>query len=201
MKKKYEEIINDLSDREILFHLIATQGLLITISVILGAIFFDSFSSFYELFQWSDTRIWTIGGIAGICVVLLDLILMRLLPSSLYDDGGLNVKLFRNKSVWQIALIAAMVAITEEILFRGMIQTHVGLVITSIIFALIHYRYLFNMFLFVNIVALSFFIGFIYQITENLLVTILMHFMIDFLLGVIIRFSKKDNEQEEGTHE
>lgn len=201
MKKKYEEIIEELSDREIVFHLIATQLLLLIISVILGFILFDSFSAFKELFKWEDTRIWTIGAMAGLFVVLLDLSFMKLLPASLYDDGGLNVKLFRNKTVWQIALIAFFVAVSEEILFRGIIQTHAGLIVTSIIFALIHYRYLFNLFLFVNIIALSFFVGYIYELTENLLATILMHFLIDFLLGLYIRFSKKDRKLEGGPHE
>lgn len=201
MKKKYEEIIKELSDREIVFHLVATQVLLIIISIILGFILFDSFSAFYELFQWGDTRIWTIGVTSGLFVVLLDLSLMKLLPSSMYDDGGLNAKLFHNKTAVQIALIAACVAISEEILFRGMIQTHAGLVVTSIIFALIHYRYLFNVFLFINIIVLSFFIGFIYEYTENLLVTIVMHFIIDFLLGLYISFSKKDRKVEGGPHE
>ena len=85
-------------------------------------------------------------------------------------------------------MIAAVVAIGEEILFRGVIQTHFGLIAIELIFALVHYRYLFNWFLFVNIIALSFLIGFIYLQTENILVTIFMHFLIDFLIGCIIRY-------------
>lgn len=187
MKKKYEEIIKELSDRELMFHLYVTQIVLLVISLVLGWILFDSFSSFAELFKWEDRHIWTIGGVAGLVVVLFDLLLMRILPPSYYDDGGLNERLFHNKSVLQIAIIAAMVSISEEVLFRGVIQTHFGLVVTSILFALIHYRYLFNWFLFLNITLLSFLIGFIYDVTGNLLVTIFMHFLIDFMLGTIIK--------------
>ena len=85
-------------------------------------------------------------------------------------------------------LIAALVAISEEILFRGVIQTNTGLIISSIIFAVVHYRYLFNWFLFTNIILLSFLIGYIYLVTNNLVVTIVMHFFIDFILGLIIKF-------------
>lgn len=195
-KQQYSNLVAGLSNREIMFHLLATQLLLLFISLVLGFFLFDSFSSFLHVFNWNDSNIWLVGGAAGVGVVLLDIILMKFLPPSYYDDGGLNKKIFQNQSVFGIAIIAAMVSISEEILFRGIIQTHLGLIISSLIFALIHYRYLFNIFLFVNITALSFFVGYIYLVTENLFVTIFMHFLIDFLLGLHIRFTKKNVPKE-----
>lgn len=199
MKKKYDDIIKELSDKEIVFHLIATQLLLLTVAACLGWFLFDSMAEFFTLFKWQDKNIWLVGGVAGIAIVLLDLLLMKILPRSYYDDGGLNERLFRNKTIGQIALIAAAVAISEELLFRGVLQTHFGLIVSSLLFALIHYRYLFKWFLFVNIVALSFLIGYLYDLTGNLLVTIFMHFLINFLLGCVICFftPKKHHEQEE----
>ena len=117
---------------------------------------FDDLAEFTALFIWDLQQIILWGGIAGVAVVLLDLILMKLLPSHYYDDGGLNERIFRNRSISQIAFIAAIVAIPEEILFRGMIQTHFGLISSSIIFAIVHYRYLFNWYLFLNVIGLSF---------------------------------------------
>lgn len=191
MKDQYKETVASLTEKELLFHLFATQILLLTISAVLGMILFDSLEEFKNIFIWNDHKILTVGAAAGITVVAIDLLLMKVLPQSYYDDGGLNIRVFRNKAVWQIALIAAVVAISEEILFRGVIQTHAGLIVTSVIFALVHYRYLFNWFLFMNIILLSFLIGFIYLQTNNLLVTIIMHFFIDFLLGLSIKFRAK----------
>lgn len=187
MKNKHFELINELSDRELLFHLYATQALLLTISLILGFFLFDDFSQFIDIFQWNDVNVLYLGVGAGLIIVIFDLIMMKALPDSFYFDGGLNKKIFQNRNFFHIGVIAALVAISEEILFRGVIQTHFGLVISSVIFALVHYRYLFNWFLFVNIIVLSFLIGFIYEATGNLAVTIAMHFTIDFLLGVSIR--------------
>ncbi|MFE8695620.1 CPBP family intramembrane glutamic endopeptidase [Cytobacillus sp. FJAT-53684] len=201
MKDKYSGVIKELSDKELLFHLYLTQIILLTISGILGMILMDSFVEFLRLFQWNDKNILLIGGIAGLAVVILDLFLMRVLPSSYYDDGGLNERIFRNRSVLHIAFIAAVIAFSEELLFRGIIQTHAGLVISSLIFAVVHYRYLFNWFLFSNIVLLSFFIGYLFLLTENLWVTIFMHFIIDFLLGVIIKIKYQNNKQEGMFHE
>lgn len=188
MKDRYKETVDSLTEKELIFHLFATQIVLLTISLILGMILFDSLQEFLQLFDWKDSRIITGGfGVAAV-VVFVDLLFMKYLPPSFYDDGGLNERIFKNRTIMQIAGIAAVVAISEEILFRGIIQTNTGLLISSIIFAIVHYRYLFNWFLFTNIILLSFLIGYIYMVTNNLAVTIVMHFFIDFLLGIAIRF-------------
>lgn len=198
MKRKYNELITALTDKELLFHLYMTQIIILAISLILGFLLFDNFSFFNP--DWKDVRILSIGAPCGIAVVLADLLLMNLLPRSYYDDGGLNERIFKNRTSLHIVVIAAFVAFSEELLFRGVIQTKVGLLIASLIFAIIHYRYLFNWFLFLNIILLSFFIGFIYLKTGNLAITIWMHFIIDLLLGLYIKFRKvnriADEEQE-----
>lgn len=202
MKNKYNELIKGLTDREILFHLYMTQIILLVITIVLGFLLFDQFS-FMKAIDFSDIRILLIGVPAGVAVVILDILLMKWLPSSYYDDGGLNKRIFKNRSILHIAWIAAFVAISEELLFRGVIQTKVGLILASLIFAIIHYRYLFNWFLFTNIVVLSFFIGYMYEWSENLALTIVMHFTIDFLLGLYIKYrhSKEIVEQEGLFHE
>ncbi|MFB5195634.1 lysostaphin resistance A-like protein [Neobacillus sp. KR4-4] len=197
MKKKYFELINGLTDRDLLFHLYMTQIILCVISLLLGFIFFDHFS-YLENIILDDSNIFIIGIPAGVIIVMLDVLLMKWLPSSFYDDGGLNERIFKNRNFFHIIVIAFFVAFSEELLFRGIIQTKVGLVFASIIFAIIHYRYLFNWFLFVNIVILSFLIGVIFEWTNNLAVTIVMHFVIDFLLGVYIKCKSPTREDPRG---
>lgn len=192
MKKNYRELIQRATDKELLNSLYLTQVMILIISFLLGMFLFDDLGEFIDLFIWDLPQIILWGGIAGVAVVLLDLILMKLLPSRYYDDGGLNERIFQNRSLFQIALISAIVAVPEELLFRGIIQTHFGLIAASIIFAIVHYRYLFNWYLFLNVIGLSFFIGYVYLHTNNILVTIFMHFLIDFLLGCHI----KQQEQE-----
>ncbi|WP_080845417.1 CPBP family intramembrane glutamic endopeptidase [Cytobacillus gottheilii] len=191
MKNRQKDILEEITDRELIFHLYLTQIILFVISVVLAWLFFDHYSEITALFKWDFKEIVLFGGGAGVLVVLIDSILMKILPQSYYNDGGLNEKIFRGRSVLHIAFISLVVAISEEILFRGVIQTNFGWIVSSVVFALIHFRYLFHWYLFLNIVALSFFIGYIYVITENLFVTIFMHFLIDFLLGVIIKYGKK----------
>ncbi|MEK1830639.1 CPBP family intramembrane glutamic endopeptidase [Priestia megaterium] len=72
---------------------------------------------------------------------------MKCVPEHLYDDGGINERLFANRSVPHLILICIIVACSEEILFRGVIQVQFGLFWASIVFALVHIRYLKKWFL------------------------------------------------------
>lgn len=92
-----------------------------------------------------------------------------------------------------------MIAFSEELLFRGVIQTHFGLFVASTVFALLHVRYLEKLFLFAMVVLLSFFLGYIYELTNSLWVTIFAHFLIDFVLAVDIRLNYIRNmKQKDG---
>lgn len=150
---------------------------------------------FFALFQWDGPSI-AIGILSGLVIVMLDIIGMRVLPPSYYNDGGVNIRIFSSLSPAHIVVITLIIAFSEEVLFRGVLQTHFGLIVTSLIFALVHYRYLFQWFLFLNVVLLSFFIGWIYELTGNLLATIIMHFIIDCLLGLYIYISQRAGRED-----
>ena len=83
MKKKYFNLIKDISDKDLIFSLYFTQLLLLTIAFILGIFLFDSVSAFLELIYNCDPNILIVGGTAGLLVVLVDLLLMKLLPVEL----------------------------------------------------------------------------------------------------------------------
>lgn len=197
MKDKYFQLIASLTDKDLLYHLYLTQFMLLIISFAAGFFLYDHFS-FLSHFHLNDTHIVTIGLPLGIGVVILDILLMKMLPASFYNDGGLNERIFKNKHVAHILLITVLVSFSEELLFRGVIQTKVGLIAASIIFAIIHYRYLFNWYLFTNIVLLSFVIGLVYEWTANLAVPMMMHFVIDFFLGVYISFKHSRSTKGNG---
>ncbi|MEW8972226.1 MAG: hypothetical protein AB2411_16475 [Mesobacillus sp.] len=72
MKDRYKETVAGLTEKELLFHLVATQILLLTISAILGMILFDSLNEFKEIFVWRDWGILSIGLTAGAAVVVID---------------------------------------------------------------------------------------------------------------------------------
>ncbi|OIK12255.1 CPBP family intramembrane glutamic endopeptidase [Bacillus sp. MUM 13] len=187
MKNKQAELIKQLSDKQLIYNLFITQLILLAAALLLGLFLFPDIASFTALFRIRDINIAVIGLPAGAAVVAFDIIMMKTIPASWQDDGGVNERIFKSLSYPLVPAAALIVAFCEEVLFRGVIQTNIGLVWTSVIFALVHYRYLFKWYLLVNIAGLSFFIGWIYSITGNLMVTITAHFIIDFILGIILK--------------
>ncbi|RLQ95062.1 CPBP family intramembrane glutamic endopeptidase [Falsibacillus albus] len=199
--KKQSEIIKSLTAQELAFHVYSTQFVLLTISILLGIFLFDSVREVFELFRW-NTRFVLLGITMGSVVVLLDIGLMKLLPEKYYDDGGINEKIFKNRTILEILFFAITIAICEELLFRGIIQTHTNWIVGSIIFALIHIRYWGHWYLIVNILLLSLLISGLYEWTDqSLLAVMFMHFIIDFLLGIVVRENAKKALKEGMNHE
>jgi uncharacterized protein len=197
--RRQSEQIRMMGDREVLIHLYFTQLLLIVVSAIIGFFLFD-LSTFRKIWHFDVVTVLKYGGGSAMIILAIDFLLMRYLPEHWYDDGGINEKIFQNRSIPHIFFLCLLIAFSEELLFRGVIQTHFGLFIASIVFALLHVRYLEKWFLFVMVVLLSFFLGYIYQRTNSLWVTIFAHFLIDFILAIDIRLHYVRNmKQEDGS--
>ena len=183
MKK---QSINDISQKQLLNALYITQLFVIILASIIGFYLFNDFNHFIRLFtieiKWIVCAV-----ILSIIIVIIDIMIWTYLPRSYYDDGGINEKLFYRLPISKIAMIALLVSICEELLFRAVLQTHFGLVITSCIFALIHIRYLKKWVLLLNVIILSFVIGLLYEVSNHQIIpVILLHFLIDFILGIYI---------------
>ncbi|MBM7621324.1 membrane protease YdiL (CAAX protease family) [Bacillus tianshenii] len=201
MKNKQAEMVKRMSDKELLYHLYMSQLLFFLVAAVLAFFLFEGWDDFLILLEWDIQEIFTIGSSVGVAVVVIDLILMKYVPRELMDDGGINEKMFQKRSTLHIIALALLIATVEELLFRGVIQTHFGIWIASFIFAIMHIRYLHKWLLLISVILLSFLLGYLYEWTENLLVTIWAHFIIDVLLALKIRseYVKKTNgEVSEG---
>ncbi|WP_100372661.1 CPBP family intramembrane glutamic endopeptidase [Bacillus sp. FJAT-45037] len=185
--KEQTRPIDRLSDREVLISLYLSQLAIILLAMVLSFFVFPDFLSFYRLlsFSWFDVIIIG-GGFAGI-VVLADVLIDRFVPKRFLDDGGINERVFTNRSIPHMVILCMTIAIAEEWLFRAVLQTAFGLVIASTLFALVHVRYVKKPFLFIFVLLVSFSLGWLFKYTESLIVTITAHFLIDFLFGLYIR--------------
>ncbi|TFE03111.1 CPBP family intramembrane glutamic endopeptidase [Jeotgalibacillus salarius] len=168
-----------------------TQIMLLALSVLLGLILFGQLSDFTLIFKLNSKVVLT-GFMIGVFCVAVDLILMKYLPEKAFYDGGINIRLFSCLSPTQILFVTMLIAFSEELLFRGVIQTHFGILTASIVFIAVHVRYLKNIFLFINVAILSFLLGFVYEYTESLWSVIIIHFIIDYILGIYIHYSYKE---------
>lgn len=187
--KDQTELIKSMDVRTLIINLYLTQGIILIIAILLGIILFENLEEFLNLWKLRLNEVLFYGAGSACIILIIDCMLTWFLPRKMVDDGGINEKIFRNISVPHAFIICVIVAFSEEILFRGIIQTHVGYIAASIIFALIHYRYIFKWVLLVAVILVSFFLGWIFYLTNNLMVTFLAHFLIDFTLALLLRFN------------
>ena len=186
-RKKQAEVIQELTDQELVWNVVASQLIFLFLAAI-ASFFLFSWNELFGLFDFQWMEIFLYGLIPGTVVVIIDLLLIRFVPKKHWDDGGVNEKIFRSLNAGQIFLLATVIGVSEEFLFRGVIHTELGYIVASSIFALVHVRYLRKPVLLVSVILLSFLIGYMYEITGNLLVPIVAHIWIDFLLGIYYRY-------------
>ncbi|WP_408006561.1 type II CAAX prenyl endopeptidase Rce1 family protein [Pseudalkalibacillus sp. A8] len=184
-----KELIKSLSQRDLYLNLYLTQGIFLLLTVILSFLFQQNFADWIALFhlEWIRIIVWSTPVI--ILVVLIDLILWKKAPRRWIDDGGINERIFSDISLLHLILITVIIGLCEELLFRGVLQTNIGYVPASLLFALMHIRYITKPVLLLFAILLSFLLGAIFIFTGNLLIPIFIHIAIDFLLGLFIRYN------------
>ncbi|UQZ32436.1 CPBP family intramembrane metalloprotease [Paenibacillus sp. PK3_47] len=178
-----------LTDKLLLVNLYITQGLTLFIGLIWILLQkrnpFDilNFPAGYKFIYWGL-------GLAAVMLVV-DFILTHIVPEDSMDDGGINELLFGKRPLWHIVIIAAVVSVCEELLFRGAIQYAFGPYWTSIIFALIHVRYLRHWVPTGWVFLSSYGLGYIYIHSGTIWAPILCHFFIDLFSGLVIRYRRE----------
>lgn len=192
MKKRQSqsELIKQMTGKQVRQSVFLSQGLFIIIALGLSGILFSSYHDWFELFNVNLQEILFFGALPALILVIVEILLSKVVSKEALDDGGINEKVFRDASVATIFVLALVVAIAEELLFRGVLQTTFGLFIASGIFAVIHERYLKKPLLFIFVVLTSFLIGYLFHLTNNLFVVIAFHFLLDFLLGLFFKYRK-----------
>lgn len=182
--------VDELSDKLLLVNLYATQAL--TVIIGLAWVFFQG-QNILEIFriQGSLSFLYWGAGLAAL-VVAFDIGISRWIPDEAKDDGGVNERIFRNRPLWHIALICAVVSVCEELLFRGAMQHSFGPYWTSIIFAAIHVRYLRHWIPTGMVFAISYGLGWLQMYTGTIWAPIFTHFLVDLTMGIIIKYRREE---------
>ncbi|MFC4777529.1 CPBP family intramembrane glutamic endopeptidase [Paenibacillus sp. GCM10023252] len=180
--------VDDIDDRMLLINLYVTQGLTLFIGLIWILFQGRNPIHLFSLPSSAEFAWWGIGLAAAVIVV--DLIISRWVPEEASDDGGINERIFRTRAVWHIVVLSFIVAVCEEFLFRGVIQHAFGPYWTSILFASIHVRYLKHWIPTGLVFSISYGLGWIYMQTDTLWAPIAAHFIIDVVMGLIIRLRR-----------
>ncbi|WP_281886845.1 CPBP family intramembrane glutamic endopeptidase [Paenibacillus sp. YYML68] len=179
----------ELNDRLLLINLYVTQALVLLAAVVIMLFQRPDLLQMFSIEPGLTIVLW--GALFAGAVLAVDLLVTNWVPSEVTDDGGINQMLFGNRPLWHIALLSLVVAFCEELLFRGAIQAAWGPYWTSILFAAIHIRYLQHWLMTGLVFSISYGLGWIYIQTGTLWTPILAHFLIDFIMGCILRYRRE----------
>lgn len=173
-----------------------TQFIILVIALICIWFFigYSNFTMNHISLNSHDIVFYGIGG--GLLLIIFNILLNVLIPERLLDDGGFNKQFFSSLSLIEISFLCILISLSEELMFRGFLQTKFGIIIASIIFALVHFRYVKKIVLLTVVLLESFFLGYLYLITANLIVVIVTHFILDYVLGLYMKFSMEREENE-----
>lgn len=184
--------IDQITPRELLLNVYFSQSLFMLAALGLAFFFNVSFPWVLHDIDLSINE-WLLAISTGLFLPFLSIQLKKRLPEESLDDGGINEKIFGSLSYIHIFFLTGIIAFAEEWLFRGVLQSLLGLFITSIIFAVLHVRYIKKPVLFSIVCGLSFWLGMIYEMTDNIWVPFIAHFLIDFISGCWIAKQNKNN--------
>ena len=188
---KFRQInTNELSEKILLINLYITQALVLLLGIVIIA--FQRENEMIPLFYAPENLsfLWYGGSLAA-AVLLADFAIAKFVPEEVTYDGGINEMIFRNRPLWHIGLLTFVIAVCEELLFRGAIQFQFGPYWTSIVFAFIHFRYLRHWLMTGLVFSISYGLGWIYEETGTLWAPITAHFLIDFIMGCMIRYRRE----------
>jgi len=181
--------IDEIDDKMLLINLYGTQAVTLIIGLIW--IFFQHRNPFM-LFELPDTYKFLYWGLGlGSLVLVVDLLVSRFVPDEAGDDGGINERIFKNRPWWHVIVLSFIVSVCEETLFRGGIQHSFGPYWTSILFAVIHVRYLKHWIPTGLVFSISYGLGWVYDYTGTLWAPIIAHFVVDAVMGFIIKYRRE----------
>lgn len=186
MDRKYPHM-RDPDERVLLLNLYMTQGLVLGLALLIIWLGKGSVAGLFAV-KPEDTVVAVVLGTAVAALVLAaDGLLSRLAPGMMKDESGIDEKLFAGRPLAHVAFICLVVAVCEELLFRGALQPLIGNYWTSVVFAAVHFRYLRHWLPTLTLFAVSFALGWAFDRTGTLIAPVTAHFLIDLVNGSMLR--------------
>lgn len=136
-----------------------------------------------------DTVIGTLGALIPLALFVFllsekanNIPLLGSLKKTIINDISV---IFSDCRLIDLCFISVLAGFAEELLFRGVIQVKIGIIGASIIFGLLHFitpAYC------IIATIMGFYLGFLFQYYESILIPIQLHFVYDFGALIYLRF-------------
>lgn len=185
----------EIDEATLRLNLWLTQGLVLIVAAG-SSLWAHGIQGTMELFRsplWSSLT-WSGGVIAG--VVLLSIVMDKYLPKRWQDDGSVNMRIFGSMSPVTTLLVCIAVGFGEEWLFRGVIHSFAGNFWTSLLFTLVHVRYVTKPLMVISVFGTSWLLGMLFTYSGSLWSPIVAHIGIDLLLAFYLQATMKKEKGE-----
>ncbi|MCL1696979.1 CPBP family intramembrane glutamic endopeptidase [Lysinibacillus sp. BPa_S21] len=193
IKDKPKKIKKDFSPKDAVF--VFSSFTFVCVAVIFVLIVYDVFT--VQNFLSFDQPSRMIGSVvlAAFGLLLFGVILTLLIPSKYIDETNNS---YQNYSLLGIIAFMLIGALFEEILFRGIIQNlllvlleneWMAIIITTLLFLGMHTQYFKKPIMLINITIPSVIFGWIYFDTNNILVPFLVHFLMNIGMTLLFKYN------------
>jgi len=176
----------DIPKKMMVVNLIVSQLLLIVLAVILQFIF-NKQLCFEEIFLLNFTTYTIFIGIfSSVLLLLIQLAFFKFISAErLFEQ--INAYLLQNFSLKELSLIFLVGAISEEFLFRATIQPKIGILLGSLIFTVVHFRYLRKILILIEVFIIGLVLGLSYYLTSSIWVPIFCHFLVNLTTAFLYK--------------
>jgi len=175
----------NISDKVVVVNLYITQSLLLFIGMTI--LLFQS-QNLLDMLKVADSRLFVWSLLFSGIAVLANLAFTPFVPKQLQEADAMNILLAKRVPLWHLMIICLVVGFVEELLFRGVIQYAIGIYWTSIVFTIIHVHYLRHWILTGMVFLLSYSLGWLYDHTGSLMVSVVAHALYDLIMLCIVRY-------------
>lgn len=128
--------------------------------------------------------IWLIIGYLSMVLGLF--LLTKLRPPEYFYDEAVDL-LMKSLNMGQLLIVFIIGGVAEELVFRGIVQVWIGLIPSSIVFMLIHIRYLKKPLMALGTLCLSLILGGLYIVTGSIWPCIIAHIAINMTTAWAIK--------------
>ncbi|NLD45971.1 MAG: CPBP family intramembrane metalloprotease [Clostridiaceae bacterium] len=139
----------------------------------------------FEAINW----LWLVAGYGSMVCVFL--ILLKIKSPEYFYDEAVDL-LITTLSPFQLIITFILGGVAEELIFRGIIQLWFGLIPSSVLFTLIHVRYLKKPYMALETLCLGLILGTLYILTKSIWICTVAHILMNMTTAWIIK-SKKIN--------
>jgi len=190
-------MINQMNKKILFLNIILSQGILLLVSFLWIRFVTPENTFLHILAINAHFQVLFLSFLAGsgLLLILQWFFLRHVSRDRLMDE--LNLILLDKFSLPMLFIIFLSGAGVEEILFRGVIQQHLGIWLASVLFTVIHFRYLKKVALMIEVFLMGMILGMTYLVTQTIWIPILCHLCVNISTAVMI---KKGIIQYEITH-